>query len=133
MKFDINTLVGKHKLTGVGLATSEEGYVLEIDGKHYIVYEQEDDQYRSNCAIQMIVDEDYYSKETVTNFPEQEVEITIGETYDFEYNYGVEFEEFKIVNTKDNSVILNAWTEDWHDYYPYAQFEYHPENLTVNK
>jgi hypothetical protein len=134
MKFDINTLSGKHKLTGVGNAATEEGYILEIDGKRYIVYEQDDDEYRSNCAIQEITEGDYYySKETVVEFPEQEVEIVIGDTYDSEYTYGVEFEEFRILNSNDKSTIFLGYTGDWHDYYPYAQFEYHPENLPINK
>ena len=40
MKFDFTTLSGKHKLTGVGLASSKDGYVFEIDGSLYIVYEE---------------------------------------------------------------------------------------------
>ena len=84
MNNGLNILSGKHKLTGVGNAVTEEGYILEIDGKRYIIYEQDDDEYRSNCAIQEITDGDYYfSKETVFVFPEQVVEIVIGDTYDY--------------------------------------------------
>ena len=134
MKFDINILAGKHKLTGVGNATTEEGYILEIDGKRYIVYEQDDDEYRSNCAIQEIVDGDYYSSnESIVLFPEQEIEISIGDSYDSEYLNAVEFEELRIVNPNDESLIFLGWTNDWQDYYPCAQFEYHPENLPINK
>ena len=35
MKFDINDILGVHKLTGVSYSSSEEGYVFEIDGKLY--------------------------------------------------------------------------------------------------
>ena len=134
MKFDLNTLSGKHKLTGVGHATSEEGYVLEIDGKLYIVYDCSEDEYRSRCAIKEIVEGDYYSEhESVTRFPEQEVEIKIGDFYHSDYLDEVEFESFEIHNPVDGSMIFNAWTEEWGDWYPCAQFDYDPENLPINK
>ena len=134
MKFDFTTLSGKHKLTGVGLASSKDGYVFEIDGSLYIVYEEEDDEYRSNCAIQLIENGDYYSQhEKVIRFPEQDVNIIIGDSYTSDYLQCVEFDSFEILNSDDKSLIFNAWTEDWNDYYPCAQFSYHPENLPINK
>lgn len=133
MKFDIHILEGKHKLTGVALSTTEDGYVFEIDGKKYVVYEQEDDEYRSNCAIEEIEDGGYYSKIKILKIPEQDVEIIVGDTYCSDYYPGVEFDQFEILNADDKSAIFVAWTEDWHDYYPCAQFSYYPENLPINK
>lgn len=133
MKFELNTIAGKHKLTGVGHANYEDGYVLEIDGKRYIVYEDYPDEYRSTCSIQLIGDEEIYANESVIRFPEQDVEIIIGDFYNSEYCPGIDIEEFKIVNSVDKSIIFNAWTDDWNNYYPCAQFEYHPENLPANK
>lgn len=133
MKFDLNTIGGKHKLTGIGRANAEDGYILEIDGKLYIIYEDYPDEYRSTCSIQMIGEEDYYSREKVNRFTEQDVEIEIGDFYVSEYCSGIDIEELRIINPIDKSVIFKAWTEDWQDYYPCAQFEYHPENLPINK
>ena len=133
MKFDLQTLAGKHKLTGVGQSKYEDGYVLEIDGKKYIIYEDYPDEYRSTCSIQLVGDEDIYRNEKVVRFQEQEVEIIIDDFDDYEHSYGIDVEGLKIINPIDESVIFNAWTEDWHDYYPCAQFEYHPENLPINK
>ena len=132
MKFDFNTLAGKHKLTGIGHANSEVGYVLEIDGKLYIVYEGYEDEYRSRCSIEEIVEGDFYSsRESIVRFPEQEVEIKIGDFYETDYTNV--FESFEIHNPVDNSMIFNAWTEAWGDWYPCSQFDYDPENLPINK
>lgn len=133
MKFDLQTLAGKHKLTGVGQSNCEDGYVLEIDWKKYIIYEDYPDEYRSTCSIQLIGDEDIYRNEKVVRFQEQDVEIIIDDFDDCEYSYGIDIEGFKIINIVDKSIIFYAWTGDWHDWYPYAQFEYHPENLSANK
>ena len=135
MKFDFKTLAGKHKLTGVGNATSEDGYILEIDGKMYIVYECTEDEYRSRCGIEEIEKGSYYEndKSSIVRFPEQEVEIRIGDFYESDYLNVVEFESFEIHNPADDSMIFNAWTEEWGDWYPCAQFDYDPENLPINK
>lgn len=133
MKCNVDILEGKHKLTGVGTTFLEEGYILEIDGKLYIVYEQEDDECRSSCAIQLMDEDQVSSNLTVMGFPEQDVEISVGETYDNSYIEGVEFESFKIFNPYDKSVIFDAWTNAWRDWYPCAQFAYYPENLPINK
>lgn len=133
MKFNIDILKGRHVLSGVGTVSIEEGYVLEIDGKLYIVYEQEDDEYRSDCAIQQIDEDEVYSKVSMVGFPDQEVDIVIGNTFDSPFSRGVALESFDVINPQDKSVILNAWTMDWQDYYPCAQFAYHPENLPINK
>lgn len=133
MKFDFNKLAGKHKLTGIGHAKSEDGYVLEIDGKLYIVYDCAEDEYRSRCGIEEIEEGDFHSDETITRFPEQEVEIRIGDFYESDYLNVVEFESFEIHNPADDSMIFNAWTEEWGDWYPCSQFDYDPENLPINK
>lgn len=129
MKFDINNIFGVHKLTGVSHSPSEEGYVLEIDGKLYLIYEDYPDKYRSECAI-MQVEDDF---EKITRFPPQEVNILIGDYYDSEYMSGIGIESLDILNKEDNSLIFRGWTEDWQNYYPYAQFSYYPENLSINK
>ena len=129
MKFDINNILGVHKLTGVSYSPSGEGYVLEIDGKLYLIYEDYPDEYRSECAI-MQVEDDF---EKITRFPPQEVNIWIGDYYDSEYMSGIGIESLDILNKEDNSLIFKGWTEAWKDYYPYAQFSYYPENLPINK
>lgn len=129
MKFDINDILGVHKLTGVSYSSSEEGYVFEIDGKLYLIYEDYPDEYRSECAI-MQVEDDF---EKIIRFPPQEVNIWIGDYYDSEYMSGIGIESLDIFNKDDNSLILGGRTEAWQDYYPYAQFSYYPENLPINK
>ena len=57
----------------------------------------------------------------------------IGDYYDSEYMSGIDIESLDILNKEDNSLIFKGWTEDWKDYYPYAQFSYYPENLPINK
>ena len=130
MKFDINNILGVHKLTGVSYSSSEEGYVFEIDGKLYLIYEDYPDEYRSECAIMQVETDEF---EKITRFPPQEVNICIGDYYDGEYMSGICFESLDILNKEDNSLILRGWTEDWQDYYPSAQFSYYPENLSINK
>ena len=129
MKFDINNILGVHKLTGVSYSPSEEGYVFEIDGKLYLIYEDYPDEYRSECAI-MQVEDDF---EKIIRFPPQEVNIWIGDYCDNEYMSGIGIESLDIFNKDDNSLILGGRTEDWKGYYPYVQFSYYPENLPINK
>jgi hypothetical protein len=129
----IVNLRGRHKLTGVAPNPKEEGYIFEIDGKHYVVYESEDDEYRSVCAIEEIDLERGWKPVKLVTFPPQDVEVCIGDNYEREYDNCVVFEDFQIINAQDKSLIFNGITEDWGDYYPYAKFEYCPENLPINK
>lgn len=129
MKFDINNILGVHKLTGVSYSPSEEGYILEIDDKLYLIYEDYPDEYRSECTI-MQVGDDF---EKITRFPPQEVNILIGDYHNWKYVSGIGLESLDILNKEDNSLIFRGWTEYWEDYYPSAQFSYYPENLSINK
>lgn len=128
MKANLQELAGIHTLTSIGRATWEEGFVLELDGKKYILYEDECDEYRSCVAIQLI-GEGEYPKEVFFPILDQKVEITIGRDGDFGEHT---IESFEMKEVKNGQTILSAFSKDWDDWYPYVEFTYSPENLSVN-
>ena len=127
---DLTNLRGRHRLTGIGRLSDVDGYVLEIDGTRYTIYEEEDDGYRSRCAIEVFPKEklnDYF-----ISFPEQDVEIVVGDFHYCDWIFTTEFEYIDVKNP-DGTVIFEAYTEDWDNWYPQAHFTYNPENLPINK
>lgn len=99
-----------------------DGYIIRIDGKNYLAYEDPSDGYRSYSEF----------KETenacTTIFPPQRVNVM---NYNCQGEYGRDC-GIRIFNAK-GELILHVGTEDYEDYYPTAVSEWHPENLPINE
>ena len=123
---------GKHTLSGIDYLTNYykgwnsygDGYIMIIDGKAVIAYENPDDGWRSYLVIQ-----DGDIKDCRNRFPEQEVWI------DFEDNENDwskdEFMIISNIDTKEKIIVVG--TRNYDDWYPCAYLEYHPGNLPINK
>lgn len=121
---------GWHNLEGICTYSGKDqynedidGYILRVDGKNYLAYEDPSDGYRSYS--------EFLETELpcTTIFPPQRVSVL---NYDVEdelggYNHGVKF-----FNAKGD-LILHIGTENYDDYYPTARSEWHPENLPINQ
>ena len=132
--FNIDITSGKHILTGVSHYRGKfdwrddaNGVCFILDGKHYFAIEDPDDGYRSYldiCASN--------NKICKNVFPPQEVDVQIFEYKDRDWG-DENTDAFHIVNPKDGSIILKLEEEHYDVYYPCAVWEYHPENLPINK
>jgi len=108
-----------------------DGVVLIIDGQQYIAYKDPDDGYRSYGMFSPL----YKECEVLTTFPPQLVLI---EYHDWDYIDDECYIHFSgsvltIRNSENNEEILRVGTDTSDGYYPMAIFDYHPENLSINK
>lgn len=121
---------GHHMLSGVSNFIHKgcddgmgDGVIIVLDDKIYSCYEDPDDGYRSYSIIRAGVPNNI-EKKCTNIFPPQPVNVQ------FEEHYNIW--DCKITN-KDGDLILRVGTDELDDYYPTAIFEYHPENLPINK
>lgn len=87
-----------------------------LDDVTYCVVEDPDDGYRSYMG-------DIYISDTKprTTFEPQKVIVTAIE------------DGIQLLNPKTSKTILMAYTADLDDWYPCCIFNYHPENMEINK
>jgi hypothetical protein len=117
---------GWHKLSGFCDCEIKDEYnndminglIIQLDGKNYQCYEDPSDGYRSYSEVQET------DKACANTFPPQRVMV---KHYDRNSNHGIE------VFNPDFELILRVGTDDYDDYYPIAVWEWHPENLPINK
>lgn len=125
---------GKHMLSGVGLTTLHdewddsivEGIVLEIDNKSYVTYTDPDDGYRSYGTF-------YETTELPqTTFPPQPVIAENVHVEEQDDDGWPTVYDMLILYNEQKDVILKVGTDHSDTYYPFAIFQWHPENLSVN-
>lgn len=117
---------GWHELSGFCDCTIRDEYssedinalIVRIDNKNYLCYEDPHDGYRSHSELQET------DKECTNTFPPQRVMV---KHYDKHYDKGIQF------YSPDFELILLIGTDNYDDYYPGAVWEWHPENLPINK
>lgn len=132
---ELNTLIGKHKLTGVDYETEaikrydwDESLTdcqvirFRLDGKTYLAIEDPSDGYRSAMKHCIIVDEKPKNK-----FKAVEV---FGVMKSDGY-YKCEVIQF--YDTETNKIVLEIGTNNYDDYYPSFVGRWSPENLAVNQ
>jgi len=135
---EVAELIGKHVLSGVDITTAkiDRGWpghkrmeecnrmLFELDGITYVAQENPDDGYRS------FMDDIFITDERPSNvFPPCEVVGTMRRYagYNTEAEGLIDF--IDIITGKP---VLSVGT-DWSDsYYPYAVFEFMPENMAIN-
>ena len=122
------TSINKHNYSG--WVDDGDGVILILNNDIYYCYENPDDGYRSYSIIEKVnsLDEINYKQKLII-FPPQEVYIKFIDKKD---KFGDPSWECLITN-KNGELILKLGTENYEDYYPMAIFEYHPENLEINK
>ena len=134
--FGVDIKSGIHELSGINYYTgqldwyneSSNGICFILDGKHYYALEDPVDGYRS----MMVVEAANEKKICKRKFPPQKVEV-VHEDYKPDRYYDSPNDLLCIFNPNDNSLILRIETEHYDSYYPCAVWEYHPENLPINK
>lgn len=112
---------GKHYLSGIDTTTVNgiDYYLFILDGITYEAWEDPADGYRSWANIEK-------SDKTVRfTFPPQEVILIDNENNERDY--------IRMYDAQNGKLVLKIETDDWDNYYPIARFEYHPENMEVNK
>ena len=128
---------GVHYLSGISPATFStgwdeeiEGYVVQIDGQNYGIYSDPDDGYRSyGCWFPTDI-------QCTNTFPPQKVLV---EQIDTDWEYEDEEDCYPTkrcglyITNEEHELILHIGTVWYDSYYPMATFEYHPENLPINK
>lgn len=124
MEYDV-IKEGWHELSGFCDCVVKQGYrgdinglIVRLDGKNYRCYKDSDDGYRSHSEFEET------EQECTNTFPPQRVMVI---RYDRASDAGI-----KIYNP-DFELILLVGTDDYDDYYPMAVWEWHPENLPINK
>lgn len=127
---------GKHYLTAVftysyeGWESNGDGVILILDGDIYYCYENPDDGYRSYSVIEKAKSLDEIKCDhQLPTFPPQEVYVKF--TYKKDELGDPSWE--CLITNEYNELILKVGTDNYEDYYPMAIFEYHPENLPINK
>lgn len=110
---------GKHLLSGIdtSICNGETSYLFCLDGITYEAAEDPCDGYRSWATINET------DKKCRFKFPPQEV-IAI--------EIGVE-NSLILYDAINGKLVLKIETDYFDSYYPCAVFEYHPENLNINK
>ena len=117
---------GWHELSGFCDCTIRDEYssedinalIVRIDNKNYLCYEDPCDGYRSHSELQET------DKECTNTFPPQRVMV---KHYDKHKDKGIQ------LYSPDFELILLIGTDNYDDYYPVAVWEWHPENLPINK
>lgn len=127
---------GRHLLSGVDCTPHQkregesewedygDDYIICIDGINYLMIEDLNDGYRSNMLDPEITD-----REIKNSFEQQEIFIK-------HRNYGSysgEEADVMEIYSMSGNLILEIGTENIGDYYPGAIFNYHPENMEINK
>lgn len=102
-----------------------DGICFILDGVHYFTVLDPCDGYRSWMDI--VKSDENICKRT---FIPQEV--LIKHEY-VDKKYSDREIVLDLYNPYDNSLILHICNGNYDDYYPYADYEYHPENLPENK
>ena len=105
---------------------STNGIVIQLNGKNYLCYEDPEDGYRSCSIFQEVSSKCKYT------FPPQPVFVEHYNVVINEYGYEDSNHGIKIYND-NKELILQVGTDHYDDYYPMAVFEWHPENLPINK
>jgi hypothetical protein len=125
---ELNSLVGKHILSGVDRQTIHPEYEdaeqinFVLDGKTYTATQKREDGYRS-CMKDLILSD----IPVINNFPDVEVMATM-RSKGFYVNEILEF--YDIQNGK---LLLAIGTENTNDYYPMWVAKFHPENIHYNE
>lgn len=117
----LNDFVGKRKFSGIDSYSGEygNGYIIQIDGKNYIIVEVEVDGYRSYLGeIKEVNDK-------IDNVFEP-IDV-ICRIEDSEYS-----DILNVVDCETNEIILIIGTEDCDDYYPICVMCWYPEKMTHN-
>ena len=116
---------GWHELSGFCECQTSDRYqdminglIVRIDGKDYLCYEDPHDGYRSHSELKET------EMQCTNTFPPQRIMVKHFETTDDKY---IEF------LSPDFERILLIGTSHIDDYYPCAVYEWHPENLPINK
>lgn len=129
---ELRDFCGRHIFSGCELREEVvEGYYMEdmatvclftLDGITYKAVEDPDDGYRSYCKdIEVSEVPPRYS------FPGVAVLCSMKEDSRDENN-----DVLVIRDAINGKVILEVGTMNYDDYYPYAHFEYNPENMSCN-
>ena len=128
---------GIHKLTGVDYIDVSVGWeddpdvngvLLCIDGQHWLAYEDPNDGYRSYGMFHQIDGAEIHN-----TFPPQKVLVS-NLKWDYDDNgWPSSGHIVTMYNPYDHSEILRVGTDASDSYYPHAIFEWHPENLPINK
>lgn len=105
---------------------STDGVVIQLNGKSYLCYADPEDGYRSISQFYSVPHECKYT------FPPQPVFVEQYDDKAGDYGYAPSNHGIKIYND-NKELILWVGTDNYDDYYPMAIFEYHPENLPINK
>lgn len=110
------------------LWSDSNGYIIVLDGKTYVVFEDPEDGYRSCGFI------GYAKGEVCKNtFPEQRILVRhFDGTKRWSDWYTSKMWYYEFLNPDTEELILKIGTDEYDDYYPNAILEYHPENLPIN-
>ncbi len=113
-------------------AEDKDAIALIIDGKHYISYTDPYDGYRSYGCFYETNFGDY---KILNRFSPQAVIAEYDSwNYDDEDNYyHCEGDILILRDAVTKEIVLKVGTDHSDSYYPYAIFEWHPENLSINK
>lgn len=118
---ELESLVGKHILSGVDLGTQGEAstIVFLLDGKTYMAVEDPDDGYRSSLGTFEMTDL------VVKNvFEGQEVVGSMSSGSDT---------TLELTDAATGKIVLRVGTDNSDDYYPSFVSEFTPENMAANK
>lgn len=131
---ELKDLVGKRILSGVDYIPSRmkctdckeygNDILFCLDGINYLMTEDEDDGYRSYMTELEVT-----SRKIENMFPGQEV---ICE-YIEKGSYDLTEKDILQMKSLDGKEILRVGTDYNDAQYPYAIFEYYPENMGINK
>lgn len=116
----LESLVGKHKLSGVDFGQQGEAttIVFILDGKTYMAVEDSDDGYRSSLGTFEVTD-------TVVKNTFEPQEVTC--TYD-----GGSNDTLEIIDAITGKIVLRVGTDNSDDYYPSFVDEFSPQNMAIN-
>ena len=128
----LQDLVGKHYLSGIdygqekydnyGVEDDRQCIIFILDDIKYIASEDPEDGYRS-CMKELEITE-----ERISNiFESVEVLCKMKEDGAYETN-----DILEIYDAENGLLILSIGTGNTDDYYPYFEFDYNPENMSVN-
>ena len=132
---ELKDLIGKHYLSGVeyGSEKYKDSYSGYEDDRQYVMFvldeitylasEDPEDGYRSCCNELKITE-----KEVKNIFQSIEVLCKMRSDDNCE-----EYDVLEIYDINTSELVLAIGTGNINDYYPYFEFEYHPENMILNK
>ncbi|MFC0903706.1 hypothetical protein ACFHWD_03255 [Clostridium sp. MT-14] len=131
---ELRDLIGNHILTGVDYGTEkilndfDEEYdgayvIFKLDGIEYLASEDPEDGYRSCCNELKIV------KNKIKNIF-QPIEVLCKMRSDGDWGINDVLEIYDAINGK---LILAIGTMNTDDYYPWFEYEYNPENMSINQ